>query len=914
MNNSSSKKINQRLTFKKHKYSYWNLKTLCKELGLTNSKIYRNNYKKFDLPAHPERIYDEWISYRDFFNSPQFITYQELKALIEDKQLKNGKEYKAFIFRQDDERLPLDPQTVYADEWENWYAFLGKPEPFKPEFIPDEYRIWRYKIEEFMKTARGGESKLSNLCRFVRLYIMPYDNSKSPHAFLTQGTFDLKPLKLTVEGLNGPQMRKAFLKSANEFLDYIISNELTAEDEDTGEIIRVKNARNPLTLYTDQVSKSSSTSNRSETTKPCLQYQFVKNAQTWLIPENVKNFRELEHLQIFDADWVKVDRDLIDITDEDCVYKYDEGNYYLWIPIDWIMLFSLIKIPLRGRQIAYNDSGEADKYIADLDQAGEIVWVENPSPFAGLTNKQSFVSKMQDDQLGIFTTTNKTNNDGKGYIIPWIPEDLAYWIIKLRKWQQKFNPISKPTAWTECIRTSFNEVQLKERGINCFLFRRFMDIEPANITNSLTARLAIALYNIQPKSLVLSKLNGNSSAISAYNSIYTPHSMRVSLITAYVMEMAIPIEVVMKIVGHSSIVMSIYYCKVSNQDIRQRLEEGEKIALKSEAESIQKTIEQQKIEDIKNQLIGTNQEMLLSLNNSVPAGNFVFRDYGICPYAATKCDSGGEAINNLINAPAPTGYLGTQNCLRCRHFVTGPAFLGGLIAIANEVLLQSNDQSSACLKLQEEIIILKDEIQALERKEYLANIKGIEFSHNDEHNRLEVDLRNVESQYETLAMKLDMYLCDIQACHGHIKRCQSIMNQNTDSSKLELITSSTAEVQLEIEEVSHFQQLQEVCENATIYRSCGADNAILPRTQILDTMVMYNEMMPRLFTLSKEQQLRAGNQIYKLLLGRLQTWSKIQPLIDCKVMLKELEGPEKIESFEIDLILSESSQKIGFNE
>jgi hypothetical protein len=71
--------------------------------------------------------------------------------------------------------------------------------------------------------------------------------------------------------------------------------------------------------------------------------------------------------------------------------------------------------------------------------------------------------------------------------------------------------------------------------------------------------------------------------------------MRVSLITAYVMEMGMPIEVVMKVVGHSSVVMSIYYCKISNRDLKQKLEEGEKLALKSQAEAIQKIIEQNKI-------------------------------------------------------------------------------------------------------------------------------------------------------------------------------------------------------------------------------------------------------------------------------------------------------------------------------
>ena len=92
---------------------------------------------------------------------------------------------------------------------------------------------------------------------------------------------------------------------------------------------------------------------------------------------------------------------------------------------------------------------------------------------AKMTNHQSFIKQMADGQLGMYVTTNKTSNRGNGYSIPWIPEDLAYWLIKLRKWQQTYNPIGKPTTWVECKRTNINETQRKEKGINCFLFRAF---------------------------------------------------------------------------------------------------------------------------------------------------------------------------------------------------------------------------------------------------------------------------------------------------------------------------------------------------------------------------------------------------------------------------------------------------------
>lgn len=885
------------------------LKKFCKNTGITNSVLYKQKYREYQLPAHPERIYEEWISYKDFFDIVDFIAYSQLKNLVITKELKNANEYKKFIIKQNDPSLPLDPQTAYKEEWENWYKFLGKVEPFKPDFISKEYVSWTVKIKEFMTRAKGGGTKETHLCRFVRLYIEPFDQSKTPHAFLIQDKFDIKPIKDLLETFETDVKKRSLIKAVNEFLDYVIDNDLTIEDEDTGEIVRVDNARNPFSLLLNQQNLSSS-SIRSETTKPCLQYHFVKKAQEWIIPSNAKCFQDLEHLHKFDADWVKVKSTHIDKHDPDCVYRFDGNQAYLWCPIDWIHTYALTKIPLRGRQIAYNDSGEADDYLAELDQQNKIVWQKNTSPFAKLTREQSFIKRMPDGQMGMFTTTNKTNNNGEGYTIPWMPEDLAYWLVKLRKWQQKYNPIDYPSAWIDCQRTNLNELQRKAKGINCFLFRRFDDFEAANVGNALTPRLAATLFHIQPSNLALATLEGNPATLGCYKSKYTPHSMRVSLITAYVLEMGMPIEIVMKIVGHSSVIMSIYYCKVSNHDIRTRLEEGEKIALKSEVESIQRTIEQNKIENVKNQLVGNNSELLQALSNEVPAGNYIFRDYGICPFAASRCEDGGELIkSSSFFSPTPQGYLGIQNCIRCRHFITGPAFIGGLLAITNEISLQSNDQSAICSKLQNIINQLIYEIDNLDKEQYVADLKQQKFEGALKRAKLETELRNFESEYETAAKKLDMLLCDIQAAFRHITKCHKLINDNVlleNTDKLSLITTANAELVLEMEEVSHYQQLQEVCENAVIYKSCNADQAIYPRTQLIDKMALFNEIMPSLFMLSKNQQLSAGNQIFKLLMSRLKSWDKVQKVMDGEIKLIELSESEQISKSEIELILHHS--------
>lgn len=897
----------------KKEFNYTDLKAECKKLGLTNSALYKKYYRRHGLPAHPERIYEDWVSYRDFFDIPDFMKYQDLKRLIAPLNLKNAKEYKKFATDSNDAAISFDPQTAYPNEWENWYAFLGKEEPFKPSFIPKEYEIWADAINRFMLKAKGGGTKESHLCRFVKLYIIPFDQSRSPYDFLTQKAFDIKPFREIIETLPTAHMKRKIVVSVNEFLDYIIDTDLTEEDEDTGIVTRIANARNPCSLLLTQQEPVSANA-RSETTKPCLQYHFVKKVQEWIIPFEAKTFQDLNHLQQFDADWLRVDSDLIDPTDPDCIYRISDGHTLLWSPVDWLHTYALTKVPLRGRQIAYNDSGEADEYIADIDSHGKIVWVENPSLWAGITKNQAFVSRMQDDQLGIYTTTNKTNNNGAGYTIPWIPEDLAYWLVRLRKWQQKYNPISKPSAWSKCKRTNMNALQLKARGVNCFLFRRFNDFEPATVANALTPRLAAALYHIQPSNLKLAESNGNLASLSNYTSKYTPHSMRVSLITAYVVEMGMPIEIVMKIVGHSSIIMSIYYCKVSNAEIRKRLNEGEKLALKSEASAVQTAIEQNKIEDLKNQLVGSNDELLRSLTNDVPAGNYVFRDYGICPYAASRCDDGGAQIQtSSFNAPTPNGYLGAQNCLRCRHFITGPAFLGGLLAITNEILLESNSQSETCSKLQVSINRITEELNKLDEEEYIVDVMQQEFTKNKERILAETELRNVESEYETAAKKLDMLLCDIQSAYAYITRCQSLIAVKKPAAlddKLSLIAAQDTEVIVEMEEVGHFHQLQEVCSNAVIYRSCNADRAIYPRSQLLDKMTVFNDMAPQMFSLTKEQQLHAGNEIFKLLVSRLSSWEKVVDVVECKVKFKELDYAERITATDLELVLLNTARLI----
>jgi len=340
---------------------------------------------------------------------------------------------------------------------------------------------------------------------------------------------------------------------------------------------------------------------------------------------------DLVHLHNFPADWVLVDDEfLLDKNDPDCVLKVEEGKTYLWLPIYWTYTYSLMQLPARGMQIVYCE-------IADFKN-GQVIWKKHKTRLVGLTVRQAMVSKSGKDEFGVHYTSNKTKFDGSGYTIPFMPIELAYWLIKLRKWQQKYNPIEEPTKWSDCERTNLNETQRKQKGANCFLFRDYREQEPGTFGGRLTSRLAAALFfssksdyttatyrGLSYTEAIAELKNKTEIALSHFKSPYTPHSMRVSLINAYAYEFGIPLEIIMKLVGHSSIIMSIYYLKSdkTGANLREKMELGEREASNKATQTLKSFVEQQRIEEVKSQLVGSSVDLLNTLDNARPASSYL---------------------------------------------------------------------------------------------------------------------------------------------------------------------------------------------------------------------------------------------------------------------------------------------------
>lgn len=255
-----------------------------------------------------------------------------------------------------------------------------------------------------------------------------------------------------------------------------------------------------------------------------------------------------------------------------------------------------------------------------------------------------------------------------------------------------------------------------------------------------------------------------------------------------------------------------------------------------------------------------------------------------------------------IYHPVTAGYLGEQNCIQCRFFVTGPAFMMGLAAIFNELCLAINTQSQRYSHLEKELDDTVTKIDILSHQIYQQKSQSTQTSILEgEKLKLQSERRKLNSEIEVKAKKMDLYMSDMNALHKHLFNCQSIINQDSlsEDTKLQLIVPNDFSFSFEISEVSGFQQLSEVCENAELYHSCTDEQAVTRRSQALDKMLVKNGITPHFLYLNEAEQLVVGNQMTQLMLSRLKSWEKIDRLIDGDLALNDFEDGERISKNEL---------------
>ena len=347
-------------------------------------------------------------------------------------------------------------------------------------------------------------------------------------------------------------------------------------------------------------------------------------------------------------DWFKVTPDQIDKNDPDCVWRVRPRTQQvggdvleMWSPVRWVALLVKLILPLRTFQVRVLDSGEADTWRYDsTTKDPSSTWQLNTHPLTrhlrdgserkplqqGVFRRSQPLIDGEDISTVLYINTNKTADIGrsgpeKGYVLPWVAggpvhSDVFYWLEKLRNWQSKYNPIRSRTSWTELDGRHIpakSEVQLAGYPDACFLFRlpeaRLGDRHLPIGEKTLLFPWFELLEALQNRLAARGETHANGAPIrlvpppeesnGGQTTLYPLHSLRVSLVTALALEGQVPFPILQKLVGHSRLLMTLYYTKPGATHINAALSDAAR------------RLEAQKEASIQNFLLDTEHAQLL---------------------------------------------------------------------------------------------------------------------------------------------------------------------------------------------------------------------------------------------------------------------------------------------------------------
>ena len=775
---------------------------------------------------------------------------------------------------------------------------------------------WRSLAAEYMKDQkRSVAGRRDALDTFLVDYIHGQHQERNYGRFLLRETEkpDFAQVLVSIKRRGSPTLQSRDVRINNvvaDFLDWVLTSKLG--DPDTGEWDRSR-FHNP----TQRIAKSGLAKN-TQSDKASLSIRYIRELRGMLAEG--PNFRDWRWAQqameegYSGGDWFVVDPNIIDPKDPDCVARQRAATRYeretkgypaevweLWSPVRAVALYLKLELPLRTVQVRMLDSGEADtwRYVHAPGGGGFVL---NHGLLATGSEKRPcqhgvFHRSTNEKEAGLYINTNKTADinkveNEKGYVIPWAHDEVLYWLEKLRNWQERYNPIAAPTPWTALEYKQFGSTPphpevLAQRGSACFLFRdpTADEGDKPQDDGSLKAMWYKLLAELEQRCAAWGETLDDGTPLhfvdhdSEAGTSFPLHALRVSLISYFILDLKLPIAVVSKMIaGHATIIMTLYYTKFGKAYMREVLSEAEKNELEAEQANHRRFLQDATFEQVSQRFAYVSEDAARAASQNKSAATFVFDDKGICPNGATLCDVGGEKLRPASTQsdyfPVP-GFPQERNCVCCRFFLSGPAFLPGLIAHFNTVSEKVHRQSNRYSAVQDKLTFLEDQLREAERgNQPFLRVR-------------ELDQLNKYAEAEALI--LNKYTNDLQATNHLIQRSIQITEDKTTEGVKLVTKGSMADLQVgSIESHSVLHQLEVVCENAVIYPEIDAGFATIRRAQMLDAMLRYNGMDPVLMYLDQEEQLRVGNAVMHLIQARTGSIKGALPYAECRLKLKEI--------------------------
>lgn len=663
------------------------------------------------------------------------------------------------------------------------------------------------------------------------------------------------------------------------------------------------------------------------------------NFKDWKWAQDPNGYSAESEIIIVGAGWFEVTEAQIDRKDPDCVWRTRlvEGKpqFLMWSPVRWVALLLKLILPLRTFQVRMLDSGESDTWRYEGGR-----WKLNTHSLAqgnerrpvrqGVFRRTNPLTDGEDVAATLYISTNKTadiasSRSEKGYVLPWVMggpvhQDAFYWLEKLRNWQEKYNPIKRRTPWSVLdgrFISAKSDVQLAAYPDACFLFRTPENTHKGEghfpiAATTLPIIWSRVLTELEKRVANRGETHRNGSSIrfvppiegKVPNRIATHfplHSLRVSLVTALALEGRVPFPILQKLVGHSRLLMTLYYTKPGATHIRdilvgaaERLEAGKET-------SIQNFLLDTEHDQLLQQAICNNASSLTAAMPQHPAARnpagWMLMHHGLCLVGGNTselegnnkiggCYNGGVNIGTTTapkHGPVPGG---SRNCVRCRWFVTEPHYLPALAAHFNTLAYHFDEARNVCLAREEVLQNLKKHKADIEDK-------GQPFLHLDAYRQAERIWEGAMKRFSDLAE-------DTVACYRLIERCKTALDEPNKAGTQLVVAGSVGEVQLFFEETeSELLQLAGVCESVEIYPDLDPGKAVFRRSQLLDAVLYRDNLPPMFLLLSEQEQLHLGNAFMRRL---AQQMDPTNPALGQREVIRLLDaGFSLSEHFGIDI-------------
>ncbi len=593
----------------------------------------------------------------------------------------------------------------------------------------------------------------------------------------------------------------------------------------------------------------------------------------------------------------------------------------MWSPVRWVVLQLKLQLTARTGQVRMADSGESDtwRYINGqfIPNTGPLAHLNRGKPWAqGIFRR---VDGIQGATSILYFNNNKTNDtykDGKdkGQVCAWphlegYQSDPYYWLEKMRNWQEKYNPIKGRTSWSKLpvirgIGGLKSDIQQSGYPDACFLFRTPESAGEEHLpVSSGVVDLAWQSLMAAFEGLLAEKgiTHDDGSAVRlidptsfrASRTYYPLHGNRVSLITAFIVDGGMDPVLVSKIVGHSRLLMTVYYTKPGYSQLQNAiLGATEKLDAKKDASIVQWLLSA-KAEDMLNNVVfnADNWQTVVEENPTLRnAAGWYLRHDGICFAGGNTsgdsdrrgCHNGGARLGTGksgrqdVYGPVPGGIM---NCSLCRWNAAekshGPALAATL-----------NNQFYHLRVAQEEGVKQSAKVLTLKKQKASDESKGVAFTGMR-------DLKTAERIYEKCMEKLAAITRSIA---GNLKIIDRL-KQLPDAVGAGMVLAATGDLMTMnavMEETdSVLLQLCGVCGDVEVHPDLEPGSAIYRRSQLFDAALKNHSLPPAFAVMSEEDQLTFGNAFLRKLAYQADPKN---PILGLRTVVSIIDQGENLES------------------